>query len=259
MRKFKMKNISKTRFISMAICVILAIMCVGYGINVKSKGYGSMFFVIWIMLGVFFVMLAFAIKYKIWKIIPKWLKIIIVVCSFCGLSLLFIIEGMIIAHINDKGEKNLDYVIVLGAMVYEDGPSSILRSRLNAAIEYLIDNPNTMCIVSGGQGADEPYSEAYGMKKYLTENGIDESRIIEEDKSKNTIQNITNSMQFIKEDAKVGIVTSNFHVFRACNIARKSGLNNVSGIASNVVAAYMPENMFREFFGVIKDFISGNM
>lgn len=98
------------------------------------------------------------------------------------------------------------------------------------------------------------------MRKYLVEKGIDESRIIMEPDSMNTIQNIRNSKAIIDNDnAKVGIVTSKFHVYRAVKIAEKQGFKNVSGISAYVVASYMPSNMFREFFGVVKDTLQGNM
>ena len=98
------------------------------------------------------------------------------------------------------------------------------------------------------------------MRRYLAEHGVDEARILMEPDSFNTIQNIQNSMKLIeKEKPSVGIVTSNFHVFRACRIAQKQGLEDVDGLAGYVVPAYMPQNMFREFFGIVKDWLVGNM
>ena len=72
----------------------------------------------------------------------------------------------------------------------ESGPRAALKYRLDEAVEYLEDNPKTICIVSGGQGANEPYSEAEGMAQYLKEQGIAASRILLEDKSLNTEQNM---------------------------------------------------------------------
>ena len=177
-----------------------------------------------------------------------------------GLSLFVFVEGCILSGIHAEGREDLDYIIVLGAMVKEDGPSSILAARLNCALRYLEENPDTIVIVSGGQGKDEPFSEAEGMRRYLAEHGVDEARILMEPDSFNTIQNIQNSMKLIeKENPSVGIVTSNFHVFRACRIAQKQGLEDVDGLAGYVVPAYMPQNMFREFFGIVKDWLVGNM
>jgi uncharacterized SAM-binding protein YcdF (DUF218 family) len=146
----------------------------------------------------------------------------------------------------------MDYIIVLGAQVYENGPSTVLQFRLDKAIEYLDDNPETICIVSGGQGYNEPFPEAVGMAAYLEDNGISEDRIILESESSNTEENIANSMVLIEETASVGIVTNNFHVFRAVQTAKREGLENVCGIAADTTKLYLPNNMLREFFGEVK-------
>ena len=92
------------------------------------------------------------------------------------------------------------------------------------------------------------------------ERGIDESRIIKEDKSINTKQNFDYSMELVDlKDKKVGIVTNNFHAYRASKIAEKCGLKNVSVIAAGSVKTYLPNNMFREVLAVVKDFIVGNI
>lgn len=242
------------------IYLVLAVLCVWYGITVASQGYGTVFFAIWIFIAFFLIICSIAAQREWWKKLPKWVKIVTIavfttcICIFVG------VEALIYSHVNDKGEDNLDYIIVLGAKVNKSGPSSILAARLNVAIRYLENNEDTLVIVSGGQGYNEPFSEAEGMRDYLVEKGISEERIILEPNSLNTNENIKNSMEIIgNNDAKVGIATSNFHVYRACKIAKKQGLNNVSGIAGNVVPFYMPQNMFREFFGVVKDTLQGNM
>ncbi len=133
-----------------------------------------------------------------------------------------IVEGCVISQMHADGREGLDYIIVLGAQVRKDGPSPVLKYRLDKAVEYLNENPDTVCIVSGGQGSNEPWSEAEGMARYLQEKGIDTARILPEDKSQTTEQNITNSKMLMKEGASVGIVTNNFHVFRALQIAKST-------------------------------------
>ena len=98
------------------------------------------------------------------------------------------------------------------------------------------------------------------MRKYLVDHGIDDNRIIKEDKSTNTKENFDFLMKLVDlKDKKVGIVTNNFHAFRAGKIAKKSGLKNISTIAAGSVKTYLPNNMFREVLAVIKDFIVGNI
>ena len=254
-----MRKITK-RHIAGILCVILAILCMIYGLKVYSLGYGTAFFLIWIILGAFLLFVAWSIQVRLWGKLPKWLRRTLLAVAGLGLSLFVFVEGCILSGIHAEGREDLDYIIVLGAMVKEDGPSSILAARLNCALRYLEENPDTIVIVSGGQGKDEPFSEAEGMRQYLVEHGVDEARILMEPDSFNTVQNIQNSMKLIeKENPSVGIVTSNFHVFRACRIAQKQGLEDVDGLAGYVVPAYMPQNMFREFFGIVKDWLVGNM
>lgn len=87
----------------------------------------------------------------------------------------------------------MDYIIVLGAQVKESGPSVVLRYRLDRAVSYLKENDNTLVIVSGGKGINEPATEASVMKEYLINEGINEERIIIEDKSNTTKENLINS------------------------------------------------------------------
>ncbi len=158
------------------------------------------------------------------------------------------------------GKDNLDYIIVLGAQMKAHGPSRVLKMRLDKACDYLAENPDTIVIVSGAQGNDEHVSEAQGMYDYLVEQGISPEHIIKEDQSRNTNQNINYSSAFLdKEKDSVGIVTNNFHIFRATHIAKKSGYADVCGIAAPSEFLMQANNMLREFMGVMKDFLVGNI
>ena len=150
--------------------------------------------------------------------------------------------------------------ILLGAQVREDGPSAVLRYRLDEAAAYMRDNSSTICIVTGGQGLAEPVAEGISMRDYLVGLGIDASRILVEDKARNTIQNILFSMPLMSSpDASCGIVTNNFHVARALALARKQGLTDIYAIAAPSDLLFLPNNMFREVFGLTKDFLAGNL
>lgn len=101
---------------------------------------------------------------------------------------------------------------------------------------------------------------ARGMCEYLTAKGIGPDRIFMEDQSKNTFQNLSFSAEFLdRENDSVGVVSNNFHIFRAEKIAKKAGYANVFGIAARGDAFLQCNNMVREFFGVLKDFFVGNM
>ncbi len=131
-----------------------------------------------------------------------------------------------------------------------------MQYRLDAAYDYLVKNPNTVCIVSGGQGVNEPMTEAEGMYTYLVKRGIAPERIRLEDQSTDTTENIRNSSTFFDpaEDT-VGIVTNNFHLYRGMYLARKQGIKHVYGISAGALLFYLPNNMLREFFCVVRDVI----
>ena len=241
------------------ILVLLGILSVFYGILVLQVGSGTLFWLIWEMLGVFFLIWAFLLHRDYFEAHPK-IRNTFRVLIISAVAVLVMFCGMISSEFTAKGNHNLDYIIVLGAQVREDGPSVVLRYRLDAAIEYLNENPNTICIVSGGQGFNEPFSEADGMADYLIENGIEKSRILLEDESTNTLENIRNSKALMESSYNgVGIVTNNFHVFRAVQLAKAQGLENVCGIAADSSKIYLPNNVLRECCGILKDWVLNNI
>lgn len=119
----------------------------------------------------------------------------IMAISVAIISISFIvIEGLIIIGGKITSTKKVDYVIVLGARLYGDIPSPALMERLKVVKEYLIENKDVKVVVSGGQGIDEDIPEAHAMEKYLADNGVEKDRIIIEDKSTTTFENLKLSL-----------------------------------------------------------------
>ena len=231
---------------------VFGILCILYGIMIQATRSGTKFFLVWFGMALVFVMMGIGIYCGIWDKIPMVVRGGILLVFALGMTSFIIVEGCIISSLATEEKENLDYIIVLGAQVKESGPSIVLKYRLDKALEYMNENPKTICIVSGGQGYNEPYSEAEGMAKYLIEQGMSSDRIIKEDKSKTTEQNIANSMKYIKKKATIGLVTNNFHVYRALQIAKNQKIENIYGIAADSSAFYMPNNMFREYLAEMK-------
>lgn len=130
-----------------------------------------------------------------------------------------------------------NYIIVLGAGVNGTTPSLSLQWRIDAAYEYLTAHPDTRCIVSGGQGENEDISEAQCMYDHLTAKGIEGSRIWLEDKSTSTRENIRFSLDLVQEKTgtrpkTAGILSSEYHLYRAGMFARQQGLDAVGIPAS---------------------------
>lgn len=242
------------------LCVLVALFCLLYCAVVFMIKSGSKFYLVWAAGSVFFLVLAYLLHSGMWDRIPLMLRRIFYVIVTVGVVMFVVVEGLIISRFHDKGKDNLDYIIVLGAQMKPTGPSAVLKFRLDAAYDYLTENENTICILSGGQGSNEPCTEAEGMYQYLTEKGIAPERLMMEDQSTDTSENIAYSMALIdRNDVSVGIVTNNFHVFRGVRLAKAAGIQDVCGIAARSNVYFQLNNMVREFFGIMKDLVCGNL
>ena len=143
--------------------------------------------------------------------------------------------------------------VVLGCSVKGENPSRILKERLDAAYVYLMENPEAYCVLSGGQGEDELISEAECMYRYLTAAGIDGDRLILEDASGNTEENLRFSGELLAErglDGDITIVTSEFHAYRAQKAAERLGMNSYS-TPSRTFFLYLPTYYVRELYGIL--------
>jgi len=146
-----------------------------------------------------------------------------------------------------------DYIVILGCYVREDGkPAGLLRGRINRAIEFAdLQKKNTkrkLCFVaSGGQGADEPITEAKSISDYLSKNHIPKSRIVVEDKSTTTLENFLFTKSKIKTTKHIAFATSNYHVFRAGVIAANAGFESIEGIGCRSPWYYHDSALIREF------------
>ena len=159
-----------------------------------------------------------------------------------------------------KIRKNLDYIIVLGAHVDGTRPTLALLERIRRALEYLEENPRTRAVLSGGRGEGEQISEAQAMYNYLTEHGIAGERLLLEERSVNTKENLAFSLELLGDvTCSVGVVTNNFHVFRGVAIGRKCGCRDICGIPSRYrswrLLIYIP----REILAILKDKLMGNL
>ena len=164
-------------------------------------------------------------------------------------------------------------IAVLGAHVAQEGLSATLQSRLDAALDFAAANPDVTIIVSGGQGLDEPVSEAAAMQSFLLTHGIDESRIVIEENSHNTYENLVYVMEMIQrgdiggagaasqansdpasnEPYPITIVTSEFHIFRTAMLAKRAGFEPYF-IPAPTPIGILPSSYSREFFGVVKSY-----
>lgn len=171
--------------------------------------------------------------------------------------ILAVIISVFMVRAMNKLPGSPETVIVLGCRVKATGPSLMLEKRIEAAYEYLSDNPSVVCIASGGLGADEPVSEAECIKQGLLSRGISPDRIIMEDKSTNTYENIRNSLEIMDSlgmERSAVIITSEFHQLRAAMISKKQGLRSFSK-SSHTYPPLLPSYWIREWFAVAYEFV----
>lgn len=159
--------------------------------------------------------------------------------------------GMVRAASNHPPKNTT--AIVLGCRVKGSKPSRVLQERLDATYEYLVANPDSYCVLSGGRGKDEDISEAECMYQYLVAKGIEGERLILEDKSASTRENLLFSQEILKKRGIAGdvtIVTSEFHAYRAHKVAEQLGLNSYS-TPSHTSFLYLPTYYVRELYGIL--------
>lgn len=186
------------------------------------------------------------------------------VCAFtavaaAGLLTAAVISFFMVKEMTDRPPGTDTTVVVLGCQVKNGAPSFMLKRRLDAAYDYLAENPEVSVVVSGGQGSDESISEALCMKRYLLKKGIAPERIYMEDKSSDTDENLRFSQELIQLEGlpqDITIVTDGFHQLRSDMKAEKLGMKayNISARTPLWVA---PTYWVREWFGVIYYFIRG--
>lgn len=191
----------------------------------------------------------------------KRIKRIVLLLLAAGLLCFGILEGIILASGHDEVKQGAPVMIVLGCKVDPDGPSPALVSRMDKALEYWRAHPETELILSGGQGGNEPVSEARAMETYFLSNGVPAERLHLEDSSTNTRENLRNSMAVMEAlgydpaQAPVIVVSNGFHLARVRLLCTRYGLT------AGTLSAPMPtlpsavKSYTREAFALIKSFL----
>lgn len=185
----------------------------------------------------------------------RLLRRIFTVCLVIGLLVVVATEAVIIHASFGSPEQPVDYVVVLGAKVRVTGPSASLWDRIYGAYNYLETHPDAIAIVSGGQGEDEPITEAQSMYDELVALGIDPERIWIEDEATSTWENLNFTLDLIEEKTgqrpeKLGVVSSEYHLFRASLFAKKCGVEFVGIPARTSRPGQLINHFMREVAGV---------
>lgn len=222
---------------------LLGLLCLAYYFLIcfRLKRWNSTFSGFWVFAGLCFLLLG-------------ELKLRGAEYFLAGFGIVFFaVELRILFGMIPSRERELPYLIVLGAQVRGTKLSGSLYRRVEKARQYLSEHPETAVIVSGGQGKGEEITEAFAMWRYLTEHDIGGDRIFMEDSSTTTEENLRFSSKYIRDmRLPVGIVTNNFHMYRACRYAKRLGYQNPRSVPAGCNPYLFLNYMVREFFALMK-------
>lgn len=235
---------------------VLGGLCLAYYavLCVTLKKWDSTFSRFWLAAGVLFLLCD---RIDGVPVVEAWKPVLGTLAMI--LAVIFIVtEGMIVAGMFPKKGKDYPYLIVLGAQVNGRKITDSLYRRLQRAVRYLKVHPHTLVIVSDGMGKGEEVTEAAAMAEYLLAEGIEKRRIILEDCSKTTKENLKFSSAYIKDmGMDIGIVSNNFHMYRACRYAKRLGYQHPHPVAASCHPLLLVNYMVREFFAVWKMYLLG--
>ena len=209
-----------------------------------------------LLFGLSFFLFLYGLRFgKLIKI--KWLTFL-----FFAVCIYFLVMTIFIAGSgrNDNVTYSEDAVIVLGAGIRGEEVGRLLSYRLDKAIEYSARNPEAVIVVSGGQGPQESIPEALAMERYLIAKGIPAEKIIKEDKSESTFENLTFSREILDRllgpGYEVVIITNDFHIYRASRLAVNAGLS-ASHYHARTTWYSLPVIYLRESVAIMKFWILG--
>lgn len=160
-------------------------------------------------------------------------------------------------------------MIVLGAGLRRDQPSTLLRYRLDKAYAYAIEHPDILVVTSGGQGRDEWVPEGQAMRDYLVAKGLDPERVVAENASTSTEENFAFSLEILRElgydeTTPIVYVSNAFHCYRAGRYAERAGFTQTTALAAStpwrsVLPCYLREALALAYYWVFKTSSSGPM
>ena len=234
-------------------CAVLGVLAFFLKFMVPGYSFSALVCVLLIVLILFYTLMPLVgLKF------PRFAKVLTRICTIClviGLIVVGITEVLIVKASFGDPKEQVQYMVVLGAKVRNDGPSVSLWDRIYGAAEYLEEHPDTIAIVSGGQGADEPMTEAQAIYDELIALGIDPDRVWLEEKATSTWENLTFALDLIEEKTgerpeKLGILSSEYHLFRAKLFAKECGVEAVGIPARTSRLSQRINHFMREVAGV---------
>ncbi len=205
--------------------------------------------------------LSAALLMLVFRFGKRGLKRLVGLIACLALAAFLAAEVPILHAALNSAKSDARYVIVLGAAVYGETPSLSVKHRCDRAAEHMARHPDAVAVVSGGQGKGEDISEAECMRRYLRDNGVAADRILMEDRSGSTLENLTFSRQVIADaggdPCHVAVVSSSYHLYRAQRLAASLGMRAEGLASTDGYPVYMTGMYMREAVAVWKLWLLG--
>lgn len=246
--------LGKTRLVLLGVCAFLGLLA--FFLKFCVPGYSFSALLCLMLIGIILFYTFVPLLGPRLPGVTKWAMWIVTAILILGVLVVAGTEAAIFRASLGSADREADFVVVLGAKVNRDGPSVSLWDRICAAYEYLETHPDTVAILSGGQGTDEPITEAECMYRELVALGIDPRQLRREEAATSTWENIQFSLDLIEAETGVrpdslGIVSSEYHLLRASMLAKKCGITDFIGIPAKTSRLSQAINHFlREAAGV---------
>ncbi|MGN0294635.1 MAG: YdcF family protein [Lachnospiraceae bacterium] len=244
------------------------------------------FHYVWLAAGAVFLCVSRSLKTGSWLLIPGPLRAVLIISVLVCMAVFILMEVLVLSKMGAVPEKPVQYVIVLGACVRGTRVTRSLAFRLKKAAEYARAHPDCMLVVSGGQGPGEDITEAQAMSGWLEAHGIGRERILLEDRSVNTRENLLFSKEVIcryeagkkadiaedvctekmpydcgcrEENLSIAVCSNNFHMYRAMSLARAAGKWHTEGLAAMTDPFMWLSFTVREGAALFKEVIFGHV
>lgn len=247
----------------------LGLICLGYYlVCVRYAGTRVSLLWIWMAGGMACWGTALGLRFGLWETLllyfPRGVRLMFGGAAALAFAVLAVLVALVLSAMGDRGRKDLDVLVVLGCQVKGRVPSRALAGRLETARKYLEKHEGTVAVLSGGKGYGEEITEAECMREWLVERKIASGRLLLEEHSTSTAENLLFSRKILMERDKrntwsVGIVTNHFHMYRSLRIAGKAGFDNVCGIGAPGGNVLTPHYVLREAVAVLKEIVCRNI
>ena len=241
------------RVIALGVCAVLGVLAVYLKFFIPGYSFSALVCLCLVAVILFYTFMPLVgLKFPGFA---RWAVRIVSVVLVLGALVVGVTEGLVIHASYGDPDKSCAYMVVLGAKVRDDGPSVSLWDRIYGARNYLMEHPDVIAVVSGGQGPDEPMTEAQCMYDALVAMGISPDRIWLEDKASSTWENLNFSLNLIEEKTgtrptEIGVLSSEYHLFRASLFAKACDVGFIGIPAKTSRTSQLINHCMREVAGV---------